>query len=110
MNLRRLLLLPALSCVLFLGACSVLKPVESSEKVSVLLEEQLASKQCVVLAETRVQTLAKILFFPRSQEAIIDELVTLAKNQAVALKGNVLVQISPILDGATDFRIFHCQR
>lgn len=105
MRKNKLFLIIAISAS-FLSGCSVLQPLPAAKNISILQKSQVES--CIHLADTHVKTLNKVGIFYRNSRDMQEELLILAKNQAVELKGNAIVQISPMENGETDFAIYHC--
>lgn len=91
---------------LFMAGCSWVKPIPGAEKV-VLLSVSEVSK-CQKLGSTMTQTLDKVSLYNRDEKAIKDELIALAKNEAVRMQGDVVVAMSPLKDGTMQFGIYNC--
>lgn len=63
---------------------------------------------CKPMGEVSSQTQARVLF-NRSKEAISEELIVLARNEAARLGANAIVPIGEPADGTQRFRAFLCQ-
>lgn len=94
------------SATLFLSACSWVQPLPNADQVVVLKISDV--QKCQKLGSTRSQTLDKITFISRSEEAKYQELVALAKNEAVRMRGDTVVPLSEIKDGVMEFGIYNC--
>lgn len=89
-----------------LGACSWVKPSSKSERVQLVGQRDVVN--CVKKGTTTVRTVEKVWFFPRSKKKRNRELQTLAKNEAVVLDGDTIVDEGQSEDGASIFSIYKC--
>ncbi len=97
-----------LMCTLaLLAACTWVKPTPKSHAVVVMGKDDVLN--CVKKGVTSSKTLSKFLFIPRSKEKIYNELVILAKNEAVIMEGDSLVPKGEIVGGALDFSVYRCR-
>ena len=91
---------------LLLSACSWVQPLPDADKVVVLQFNEV--EKCQKLGSVRSQTLDKISFVNRSESAQYDELVALAKNEAVRMQGDTVVPLTTIQDGVMEFGVYNC--
>lgn len=92
--------------VMLLSACSWVQPLPEADKVAVMQFEDVS--KCQKLGSTRNQTLDKITIFERSEDAKYQELVALAKNEAVRMRGDTIVPLTTMQDGIMEFAIYNC--
>lgn len=95
--------LVALSC----GACAWVKPTEEAHHVALVKPQ--AVTNCKKLGITTASTLNSIVGIERKQAVKTNELVTLAKNEAVVMQGDTIVAKGPADKGQQDFYIYRCQ-
>lgn len=88
-------------------ACTWVKPTLKSHTVVLITAGDAAN--CVKKGITSVKTLSKMLFIPRNHEKIMNELVVLAKNEAVIMKGDAIVANGKVNKGALDFIVYRCR-
>ena len=89
-----------------LSGCSFIDPLKGAAAIKLKQLDEVA--HCHKLAETHVQTLHKLGFLYRNQADIEKELESLARNDAVRFKGNVIVPLDEIKQGANDYAIYLC--
>lgn len=92
--------------ILILSGCSWVQPLPEADKVAVMKFEDVS--KCQKLGTTRNQTLDKITFFERGEGAKYQELVALAKNEAVRMRGDTIVPLTTMQDGVMEFGIYNC--
>lgn len=63
---------------------------------------------CQKMGEVQSHVMDKVGFIERDKEAIVENLVDLAKNEAVKLGGNALVPASTLKDGKMRFWLYNC--
>ena len=102
--MKKGLILLAMSLVL--SGCSWVQPLPGADDVALMQIEDVA--KCQKLGSTRAQTLNKVTMFERDQEAMRNELIALAKNEAVRMRGDTIVQLSELKDGTMEFGIYDC--
>ncbi len=88
-------------------ACAWIKPSENSAKIELVTQQDVLN--CVNKGRTHAKTLSKILFFPRSKSKVAAELLVLAKNEALVMKGDVVIAETKIQGGAQTFAVYQCQ-
>lgn len=89
-----------------LSGCSWIKEVPESSQVRLMTISDIQA--CEKLGEIKTSVLDKFGFIERDKEAVVDNLVTLAKNEAVQLGGNVIVPASHLKDGEMRFWLYQC--
>ncbi len=67
-------------------------------------------QHCKKIATTRSKSVSKVLFVNRSYDKVMSELITLAKNEALVLKGNTIVAEGPYEQGSQLFGIYDCPK
>lgn len=93
--------------LILLSACSWVDLRPEAEAVKVVSAANVAG--CQAKGSVQAQTKASVGFYDRSAEALQEELITLARNQAVVLGANRLVPDSVIsAQGTQQFRAFLC--
>jgi len=109
LNIKKLLILTTLCTLpmISLTGCTFNTKVKGAEDV--LLVEAYNVKGCQKLGTTTAHIQDKIagVTIPESQAK--KELVVIAKNDAVALKGDSIVPLSPIKGGFQSFGIYKCR-
>ncbi|OOV85946.1 DUF4156 domain-containing protein [Oceanospirillum linum] len=91
----------------FLSACSWVKAVEGSDQV--LLAKAHNVVGCEKLGHTNSFVKDSVAGLSRNQDTIMEELVTLGKNQAVEMGADTIVQTGPLKDGKVGFDIYKCK-
>lgn len=92
--------------VLFVCSCSWVKPEYGAEKVALV---KLAHIQnCKKVGTVYSNTTNRILGIHRSHKKVNDELLTLAKNEALELGGDTLVALGPVVEGEQKFDAYRC--
>ena len=89
------------------SACTFVKLNPQAEDVLVLKPHQ--TRECEQLRRSTSQVLDKIWFVHRNQDAMAEELETLARNTAADLGGNAVAADSDIENGRQRFIIYNCQ-
>ncbi|AWL12392.1 hypothetical protein HMF8227_01922 [Saliniradius amylolyticus] len=89
-----------------LTACSTIHPEPGSDRVVEISKQKAKSCQRLGLANT--STVDKVAFYERDQEAVMLDLVTLAKNEAVKMGGNAIVMEGQPQFGNASFVVFKC--
>jgi hypothetical protein len=98
------ILLPVI--IMSLAACAGVKPHEQAESITLVKPEHVAS--CKKLATTNVSVTDKVAFIKRGEPAITQDLLNLAKNRAVELGGDTIVEKSPPSEGKASYLIYDC--
>jgi len=63
---------------------------------------------CERLGKTHTRTLDALGFIPRRSSKVEEELVALARNEAVRMGGNVVSPVAAATDGEQEFTIHRC--
>lgn len=104
MKIRKIVLI--LFSFLIISACSWVKVKPGAEKVRVASAEQVLN--CKKMGSSTVSVKAEVATIARDAKTVQKELVTLARNSAVDLGGNVVVPVSKVDKGTQIFVIYHC--
>lgn len=98
---------PALLAALSLAsACTWVDVKEGAEEVVVGKEGN--TRGCEKLSEAKVKVADNVGPINRGAEKVAQELVNLAKNEAVSSGGDTIVPISEVEDGSQSFAIYNC--
>lgn len=97
------LLVPA---VLSLSACSWIQPLPGAFNVALLSADEVTD--CKKLGSTHATVLDKVGFYHRDKEAIKKDLIAVARNEAVNMRGDTIVATSELHNGKMDFAIYRC--
>jgi hypothetical protein len=104
MHLKSILIvIPALFA---LGACSWVELNPAGEKVRVLSDEEVS--KCEYKGKSTVSVTDKVVGVRRHDEAIQQELLTLARNGAQNLDGDTVVPIGEESEGKRSFKVYRC--
>lgn len=104
--MKKLWVMLSLSSVLFLSACSWVQPLPGAYKVALM--ELSDVKDCSRLGTTTTSALNKVGLYERENAAIKEDLVLLAKNEAVNMRGDTIVALSGVHNGRMEFAIYRC--
>ncbi len=99
-------LFSSLLVALTLTSCATVKPTPGSETVQLITQE--AGAQCQRLGSASAQVLDEVAFLPRGDAPMADELLVLAKNEAVKMGGNAVATAGEIVDGTRSYIVFLC--
>lgn len=91
---------------LFSGACAWVKPAEDAHHVALVKPQ--AVMDCKKLGITTASTLNSIVGIQRKEAVKVNELVTLAKNEAAVMQGDTIVAKGPLDKGKQDFYVYRC--
>lgn len=103
----RILVVLAISGTILLSGCAWVKPSLDSQQV--IYQPIEAVSQCRKMGVARVKTLSKVVIVPRSADLVRNELITLAKNEAVIMRGDTVAADGPVQDGAQAFGVYRCR-
>jgi hypothetical protein len=92
---------------LFLTACTWVELNPEAEQVRIV--EAVHVTNCKFAGTTTVSVKSDVASFKRDPEQIKSELETLARNEAIKLKGDTLVQATDIQDGEQTFKVYRCK-
>ena len=98
----------ALLCGLSISFTSCSWVGAKKESHFIALVKPSSVQHCRKIATTRSKSVAKVLFVNRSFDKVMSELITLAKNEALVLKGNTIVAEGPYEQGSQLFGIYDC--
>jgi len=91
---------------LTLTSCAIVKPAPGSEAVQLVTQE--VGTQCQRLGTASAQVLDEVAYLPRGDAPMADELLVLAKNEAVKMGGNAVATAGDIEDGTRNFIVYLC--
>jgi hypothetical protein len=86
--------------------CKVVPVDQGSETVRVIDQTEAAS--CERVGSGKFTVLDKILFVSRSDEQMANDLVKLARNDALEMGGNAVLPEGDIEDGTRRFGLYRC--
>jgi hypothetical protein len=98
---------PALALALLLPACTFVKMGPGADRVRVLRADQDASA-CEKRGEIAVSVKDRLGPYERNEIRIIDELETLARNEAPGLGADTVQPLGPPKDGEQRWRALRC--
>lgn len=99
-------ILPLIVSVTLLG-CANLTPAPGSDAVRLIDAAQ--ADGCRRIGSANAQVADRIAFVERNEETVAEELLVLAKNEAVRLGGDSLVIDGTIKFGRRRFLVYRCQ-
>jgi len=88
-----------------LSACATVKLTEAGEKIRVLEPGEVTS--CKNLGRTTTSVTAKVIF-ERPEDAVSEELQTIARNGAARMGGDTIVPLTVIEEGTQTFVVYKC--
>lgn len=91
---------------LLFQACTWVELTPEGKKVELRTIDQI--QDCKKLGTTTVSLKDDVIGIKRNPEKVLEELRVLARNNAVELKGNVVVPISEVKDGKQTYAIYAC--
>jgi len=92
--------------VLSLSACSWVQPLPGAFHVAYLPASEVTD--CKKLGSTRASVLDKVGFYQRDNEAVKQDLIAVARNTAVDMRGDTIVSTSALQNGRMEFDIYRC--
>jgi len=95
-----------LSSVLLLSACSWVQPLPGAYGVGLLDADEVT--HCKKLGSTTTSVLSRVGLYERDTAAMRKDLILLARNEAVNMRGDTIVAISPVVEGRMEFAIYKC--
>lgn len=96
----------SLAALCLLSACTWVKPIAGAGDIALIKPE--AAEACRRIGATRVTTASEVGILDRSDAKMADEMLTLARNEAVRMGGNAIVEGEMLGDGAQRFIIYRC--
>ncbi len=103
---NRLLSVSSIAWLALFAGCAWVPPEPGAEAVSVRDVDDLGA--CKRLGKTHTRTASGLGFIPRRPSRVEEDLVALARNDAVRMGGNVVAALGPVEDGEQDFAIYRC--
>lgn len=97
--------LMGLAAVLLAG-CTWVEPTEEGYAVS--LVKPTAVEDCESLGTASAEVPDNVGPFARTNEKIAKELVTLGKNEAARMGGDVITAAGPVSEGRQQFKVYRC--
>lgn len=91
---------------LIMVACSPVTLKPDAAEIELLDADRVT--KCDRLGKTRVSVATKLLFIPRGDKAIREDLTRLARNSAIEMDGDTLTRESEIQEGEQTFGVYKC--
>lgn len=88
------------------GGCVFVQPTAEGKKVRLLTAGEV--ERCRHISTLTAQVTDHIGNIPRSREAVADDVLTHAKNEAAAAGGDTIVAVSELKDGRQTFDVYSC--
>ncbi len=101
--MKKLMLLVA---ILTLSACTWVNENTDGRDVNVSTPQRIGS--CQKSGDISVSVAAKIGFINRSSKKIQEELLVLARNEAIKLRADTIVAVNPPLKGTQKYIAYDC--
>ena len=95
-----------LACMGLFEACTWVKPIEEAREIA-LVKPELA-QHCKKLSTVTVKVADKVGFIQRKGSKVEDELITMAKNEAALVSGDIIVAESEASEGRQRFGVYDC--
>lgn len=99
----------AIALCVFLGcaaACTWVKPVEEAREIA-LVKPELA-QHCKKVNAVTVKVTDSVAFINRRKAKVQEELVTMAKNEAALVGGDIIVAETEAAEGSQRFGVYNC--
>ncbi len=90
-----------------LSACTWVKPEPDARQVAIV--KPIHTQNCKKLGNASAQTKYKIAGLQRKSKKVSEELLMLAKNEAVSMGGNTIVSLKAPIEGRQSFSVFLCE-
>lgn len=90
----------------FVGGCVFVQPTAEGKKVRLLTAGEV--ERCRHVSTLTAQVADRIGNIPRSREAVEDDVLTHAKNEAAVIGGDTIVAVSELKDGRQTFNVYSC--
>jgi predicted dinucleotide-utilizing enzyme len=97
----------SISLLVTLSACSWVKPTTRSQAIAYVAPAQIGG--CQKVGSVAVETVGKVALMQRDPVTVKNELITLAKNEAVILKGDTIADLTSVKDGKQEFGVYRCR-
>ena len=109
MSMKKIILNNAfLFLILLINGCAKYVDVKDGSEKILLVKERPAD--CVSRGKVDVSVLAEIAYVERSEEAINQDLLQLAKNSAVSVRANTIIKSKSPKPGEATFSMYKCNR
>jgi len=89
-----------------LAGCAVTGGRGPEDSVRVVTAEQL--RGCTNVGSAHVTVVDNLAELQKVEGAVAGKLIALAKNSALQLGGNAIVEMTNIVDGSQSFAVFNC--
>lgn len=89
------------------SACTWVKPAPGAEHVA--LVKPAHTENCRYLGEASATVKHSLAGLKRKQAKVADELVNLARNEAIKMGGDTIVSAAEPSDGRQQFKVYACQ-
>jgi len=104
--MKKLTILALSTALPLFGACTWVKPVDEAAQIG--LVKPSVARHCSKLGTTSVKVKAGVGPITRSKKKVQDELITLAKNDAAVMGGDIIVAESKAENGRQKFSVYKC--
>lgn len=88
------------------GGCVFVQPTVEGKKVRLLTAGEV--ERCRHVSTLTAQVTDRIGNIPRSREAVEDDVIQHAKNEAAVMGGDTIVPVSELKDGRQTFNVYSC--
>jgi hypothetical protein len=95
-----------LACCLILSGCNWVQLTAEGQGVRLATASEVSN--CSRVGRTNARTLSRVVVVERGGEQLQSELLTLARNEAGSMGGNVVVPESLIDKGQQSFGVYRC--
>jgi hypothetical protein len=106
-KLRTRPVLALLAAASLAGGCTWV-PLDPGAEAVTVRDADDAARSCERLGKTHTRTSDGLGPIPRRPSAIEEELVALARNEAVRMGGNAVAPLSTVEDGEQSWAIYRC--
>ena len=93
--------------IFLIGCAKYVDIKDGSDKILLVKEKPTG---CISKGMVDVSVLAEIAYVERSEEAIFEDLLQLAKNSAVSVKANTIMKSKSPKPGEATFSMYKCNR
>lgn len=100
-------LLVTLTLSTLVAGCQWVTPTTRGQAIAYLQPDQVQS--CQKIGRVSVETVNKVVLLSRDAKVVQNELITMAKNEAVILKADTITPESEIKDGKQSFLAYRCR-
>lgn len=91
---------------LLVSSCATVTLTSGGERIRVLAPDEVST--CREIGKTNTSVTARALGVPRPPETVAKELETIARNSASNMKGDTVVPLTVISEGAQTFVVYKC--